>query len=459
MTRLKIPFILCCVFCLLLLFSVAGCQQNASSGPISSENEPSSGKLSAEGSANQEVTPDLTPTLPPPPITVASPTPTLSPTPFVIQNPSPPCGQSLPLLLPDVETSYDWELPPIADELVPERARPAIDYIYSNPNDVSVVVFQVDYEGIGFYHNADSPMPLASVSKLVQLIAWAQAVEAGELDPNEIVSQEELNRWYLPGSDLGAHIDALDEFDGKPLTQDDVAWMMIRHSSNAAADYFHDLLGQERIEQTVQELGLTDHSAPCTWLGRFLTVSTLPNSQLSQFENDPAAYGLMVSDRQDRFLQDDHFRQTGTQSWRWRNQPSFSKESGFTETFDTKGTARDYSRLMAQLIQDEIGSPETSRLIRSHLEWPINEFPVNRSRYNTVGYKNGTLPGVLTTLYYAEPFWGDRPIVVALFYRNLPSQTYRRWRREFPHDALAHWLMSNPNGIHIMHVLRDSATQ
>ena len=114
---------------------------------------------------------------------------------------------------------------------------------------------------------------------------------------------------------------------------------------------------------------------------------------------------------------------------------------------------------MAQLIQDQVGTPETSRLIRTHLEWPIEEFPINRTRYRTVGYKNGTLPGVLTTLYYAEPVWGDRPIVVALFYRNLPRQTYRRWRQEFPHDALAHWLMSNPNGIHIMHVLRDSAVE
>lgn len=453
MPRFKRHLTLYCLICLLLQLSIGGCQQ--SGDPT---DDPQDG-LTADLDADPAGTPAATPSLPPPPITIASPAPTLTPTPFIIQNPSPPCGQRLPLVLPDVATNYDWELPPIADELVPASAKPAIDYIYSNPNDVSVVVFQIDYEGIGFYHNADSPMPLASVSKLAQLVAWAKGVEAGEFDPAAVVSRDDLNRWYLPESDLGAHVDALKEFEGRPLTQDDVAWMMIRHSSNAAADYFHDMLGQERIEQTIQELGMTDHSAPCSWLGRFLTISTLPDSQLSQLENDPAAYGLMVSDRQDRYLQDDNFRKTGKQSWQWRNQPSFSQEADFTERFDTKGTARDYSRLMAQLIQNQIGTPETSRLIRSHLEWPINEFPVNRARYNTIGYKNGTLPGVLTTLYYAEPFWSDRPIVVALFYRNLPSQTYRRWRREFPHDALAHWLMSNPNGIHIMHVLRDSAVK
>ena len=448
-------------FVFLPILAVIGLCLIAVACQLPAENEsdpfpiPSDAATPVTDSAPAEAT--LPPTLPPPPTLAISPTPTLSPTPFIIQNPSPACGQSLPLVIPDVETNYDWELPPIAEELVPERARPAIEYLYTNPNDVSVVVFQVDYEGIGYYHNADSPMPLASVNKIVTLVAWAKAVEAGEFDPNQIVSREELNRWYLPGSDLGAHRDALEEFEGQELTQDDVAWMMIRHSSNAAADYFHDLLGQARIEQTVQDLNLTSHTAPCTWMGKFLTLSTLPNAELDQLKGDPANYGLMISDRQDRYLQDPNFKRQGDISWSRGRQPSFRKEAEFTELFDTKGTAFDYGRIMAQLIQDDIGSPATSKLVRSHLEWPIVEFPINQTRYNTVGYKNGTLPGVLTTLYYAEPFWADRPIVVALFYRNLPQSTYRRWRREFPHDALAHWLMSNPNGIHVMHVLRDSA--
>lgn len=455
------------------LLSAVSCQQSAGDLPFATtqilpetakENEFESIEVTQEPQEVLFITPDTPDIISATSVLTSAiasntPTPTLSPVPFLIQNPSLPCGQSLPLILPNIETNYEWKLPPIADDLVPEQARPAIDYIYSNPNDVSVVVFKVDYEGIGFYHNADSPMPLASVSKLVQLIAWAKGVEAGEFDANQFVSRAELDQWYLPGSDLGAHPDALAEFGGRPLTQDDVAWMMIRHSSNAASDYFQELLGQERIENTVRELGLTDHTAPCSWLGKFLTVSTLNNQEISQLKTDPAAYGAMISDRQDRYLQDNNFQETSIQSWQRRSQPSFESQADFFETFDTKGTARDYSRLMAQLIQDEIGSPATSQLIRSHLEWPIVEFPINQARYSTVGYKNGTLPGILTTLYYAEPYWSDRPIVVALFYRNLPSQTYRRWRREFPHDALAHWLMSNPNGIHIMHVLRDSATE
>ncbi len=448
-------FILTFLIPLLVSLGLSGCQEPAQTEPIPELN--STAQPVAENQAEQISGTTVPATLPPPPTVAISPTPTLSPTPFIIQNPSLPCGQSLPLIVPDKVTNFDWELPPITQELVPRNALPAIEYLYANPNDVSVVVFQVDYEGIGYYHNADAPMPLASVNKIIHLVAWAKAVEEGEFDPNTIVSREELNRWYLPGSDLGAHLDALEEFEGRELTQDDVAWMMIRHSSNAAADYFHDLLGQERVEQVTTELGFSNHTAPCTWMGKFLTVSTLGNPELQQLGDNPAAYGAMISDRQDRFMQDPVFRQIGENSWRRGAQPSFSKEADFTEVFDTKGSALDYSRLMAQLIQDEIGTPATSRLIRSHLEWPIVEFPSNQTRYNTVGYKNGTLPGVLTTLYYAEPYWSDRPIVVALFYRNLPQNTYRRWRREFPHDALAHWLMTNPRGIHIMHVLRDAA--
>ncbi len=448
-------FITSILITLLTSLWLTSCQESPSTEQIPEIDN--SAPAEVEPQADEPAETAVPPTLPPPPTLAISPTPTLSPTPFVIQNPSLPCGQALPLVLPDKVTNYDWELPPISKELVPENALPAIEYLYANPNDVSVVVFQVDYEGIGYYHNADAPMPLASVNKIVHLVAWAQGVEAGEFDPNTIVSRDELNRWYLRGSDLGAHRDALEEFEGRDLTQDDVAWMMIRHSSNAAADYFHDLLGQERVERTAAELGFTNHTAPCTWMGKFLTVSTLSNPEIQQLAEDPAAYGAMISDRQDRFLQDPVFRQMGEASWRRGAQPSFSKEAEFTEIFDTKGSALDYSLLMAKLIQDEVGTPATSRLIRSHLEWPIVEFPSNQTRYNTVGYKNGTLPGVLTTLYYAEPYWSDRPIVVALFYRNLPQNTYRRWRREFPHDALAHWLMTNPRGIHIMHVLRDAA--
>ena len=54
-------------------------------------------------------------------------------------------------------------------------------------------------------------MPLASVVKLIHLVAYSEAVAAGQLDPNEIVSLDTLDSYYLPGLDLGGHTAALRE--------------------------------------------------------------------------------------------------------------------------------------------------------------------------------------------------------------------------------------------------------
>ena len=390
------------------------------------------------------------------PTATASPTPTPSPTPIIVAE---PCGQHLPILLPQEDAAFDWHVPPLSSELIPDDVRPALEHFFANPNDVSLVVYQLGYEGIGFYHNADRPMPLASVSKLIQLVAYANAVDAGELDPNQSVTLDDLDRYYLPGSDLGAHRRALRELDTDNLTLDEVAWMMVRHSSNSASDYLHELLGQDAIEQTAVELGMTGQSAVCPWIGRFLTMGN-PTREIrntlaiEQLAANPDQYGHEVIWLTEQYARDEAFRQTAQRYWANR-QASISAQRAFIDQLETHGTTLDYANLMGQLVSQQAGND----LIRAHLGWPLAQFASNQERYATIGYKNGTFPGVLTSVYYAEPFWSDTPLVVALFYKDLPNRTYQRWRRDFPHDDMAHWLMSNPNALHIMHVLRDGAEE
>ena len=143
--------------------------------------------------------------------------------------------------------------------------------------------------------------------------------------------------------------------------------------------------------------------------------------------------------------------------WGQRGQPSMLIQREYVAEFETEGTAAGYAALMAGLVTGQIGSPASNAAMRAQLEWPFLEFESNQENYQVIGYKNGTLPGVLTTAYYAWPYWSDQPLVLVLFYRNIPAETYQLWRRQLPHDSFAHWLMSNPNAIHIMHVWRDTA--
>ena len=382
---------------------------------------------------------------------------------------SPRCGLSLPALPPDgppAATTLTLGGEAALQAVVPAAAWPAVEQLRDAPQRVGLVAYQVGREAEGVYWNADTPMPLASVAKVITLVAYAEALAAGELNAQELVPLSELERYYLPNFDLGAHRRALSELqaegrilspdDNPAVTLGDVAWMMIRHSSNAAADYLHLRLGQARIEDTTRALGLADaansHSAPCTFLGQFLLMANhsraLANdtAALTPYLADEAAYGRDLSLLADAFSHQADFR-AAEAAWRERNRrPSIDTQRFFAARLAPRGTARAYAALMARLAQNGLSNADSSFQARRILEWP-NQFEANQEWFSNVGYKNGALPGVLTTVYYAYRWDDPAPVVVVLFFRDLPQETYRRWRSELPHDELARWLLADPAAI------------
>jgi hypothetical protein len=445
--------------------------------------------LSACRRAETEVLTPVAATLPP--IALAKPEPTRLPPvvtsaaatviapPAAIPIPAfdgpPPCGILLPAILPAVETAgQDLDVNQAArvalQAQVPAAAWPALARLLDAPSTVSLVAYQVGHEAEGIRWNAETPMPLASVAKVITLVAYVEAVADGRLNPLEPIPLSELERYYLPRSDLGAHSRAVAELraNGRLLPPEDapavllqeVPWMMIRHSSNAAADYLHLRLGQEVIEQTAIALGLNHtpggHTAPCTLLGQFLMMANhargATNNRVALEDyveggtDGVAAFGRDLALLADAYRGAADFR-LAEQNWRARvRQPSIDTQRYFAGRLAPQGTAGAYAALMARLAQNGLISADSSYQARLYLEWPT-QFPANQALFSNVGYKNGSLPGVLTTVYYAYR-WGDAaPVIVVLFYRDLPQETYRQWRTDLPHDELARWLLADPAAI------------
>ncbi len=417
------------------------------------------------------------------PAPAAEPTPDdIPPTPIYSGPLSPPCGLSLPAILPPAPDSAPSATVDDATRAelrlrTPAAAWPALQRLLDAPATVGLVAYQAGRAAEGVYLNPDTPMPLASVAKLIVLAAYAEAITAGELNPLEQVTLAELDRFYLPNFDLGAHRRAVAELrtSGRLLSPDDdpavrledVAWMTISHSSNAASDYLYWRLGQARIEETAIALGLNtpsgsrpqgSHSAPCPFLSQFLMMAnhargTANDRQaLAAFLSDTdgaAAYGREASLLADAYINDAGFREA-EQTWRERTrQPSIDTQRFFAAELTPQGTAGNYAALMHRLAQNGLSNPDSSFQARRILEWP-NVFDANQEHFSNVGYKNGALPGVLTTAYYAYR-WGDAaPVIVVLFYRDLPQQMYREWRFALPHDELARWLLADPEAIPLL---------
>jgi beta-lactamase class A len=223
---------------------------------------------------------------------------------------------------------------------VPQEARPAAAYLLQNPDDVGLVAYEVGRETEAITLNADAPLPLASVVKVIHLLAYAEAVQVGVLAPESPVPLAEIERYYLPNSDLGAHpqsVAALREeervSEAPPsVALEDVPRMMTELSSNAATDYLHMLLGQERIEQTALSLGLTQQTAPCPFLGQFLLMANGNGNapSIQTLLNEPQTYSRDVMRLTTAYSTDRAFRQEAD-GWFSRGQrPSLSTQRLFS---------------------------------------------------------------------------------------------------------------------------------
>lgn len=356
------------------------------------------------------------------------------------------CGVLLPVLPAAGPAPVSIEDTGQSLDAIPEAARPALARILEAPETVGLVAYEVGQEEAGIFFNADVPMPLASVVKIVHLVAYAEAVETGEIDPQMPVPLAELEQYYLPNSDLNAHPEAVDALRAEGLVSGEppsvplevVPRMMIEFSSNAATDYLHDLLGQKRLEETIIDLGLSSHTAPCPFLGQFLLMGSGDGrAEVDGYLADPARYSREVWAVTEAYVGGE----SGSRGWqgRWRR-PSLETQAYFAEKLNAQASARDYAGLMAQIAENELGPWEQNVRIRRYLEWPTF-FSVNQQALAWLGYKGGSLPGILTVAYYAQPWDAPRPVVVVLFFRDLPLNTYRQWRRTLPHDELARWLL------------------
>ncbi|UCG23687.1 MAG: serine hydrolase [Chloroflexota bacterium] len=367
-----------------------------------------------------------------------------------------PCGRLLPLLAAEQAPTDRLAAGGPALDLAPEAARPALERLLSAPETVGLAAFEIGSESDGAYLNPDVPMPLASVVKIINLIAYAEAVAAGNLDPAEWIPLSEIDRTYLPRTDLGAHARAVKELqeqglialDSPSTPLEEVPSMMIRHSSNAAADYLHLRLGQATIEQTVVELGLRSHTAPCPWIGQFLVMANRQTAvdnrrTIRRYIDDPEMYGREASRLAESYANDEEFRRVESNPG-WR--ASINTQVLFSDNLNAQASARDYADLMARILSNELSSDYTNIVVRRALEWPMI-FPVNQELFTAVGLKDGSLPGVLTTAYYAQRAEDGAQLVVVLFFRQLPRNTYRQWRRDLPHDEFARWLLSDPAAI------------
>lgn len=317
-----------------------------------------------------------------------------------------------------------------------------LDYIALNKDNVSLVAFEVGDEPNGIYLNADTLRPLASTVELQVLLGYGALVARGELQPDTTVSLPEWERYWLPRTDGGAHeysvraLEAQGAVNQGSVQLEDLALMMARYNDDAAADYLMNLLGRERVDALPMQLGMPDEEPAWPLSGQLMSwqnttlsepaaelekrYSALPRRTYADLAWQLAA-ALEAPERaakERERLQDDGLTLR------------LSEQALLTRVTSPRGRARAYAQLMARVATSEV---EGAELAREALGWPLQN-PEVKENFDSVGTKPGSLPGLLTSAYYAQPKGKDKVRVLALFFDKLPMAVWLQLMQKFLHQ-------------------------
>lgn len=297
---------------------------------------------------------------------------------------------------------------------------PVVRFLKANPTRSAFYLIRNDTVLVSL--RPDQPMPLASAMKTIVAIEFARQVAAGKLSATERVPLADLDLYYLPNTDGGAHPgwkaeltrQKLDSAGTAPLLE--VAKGMIRFSSNANTEYLTDRLGLANVNANFKRLGLTHHDPIYPLVSSLFLYSMKPADSTRLMKQVRA---LSKEDYAARCLAI-HQRLKADKSGQMKRAfvfPDLTLQKHWSDRLPGS-TVRDYASVMQKISSRTYFSPAEQAVLDAVMEWPFRVNPANRTVYNHLGMKGGSTAFVLTDAVYADTKKGDR-VAAAFFSNNL----------------------------------------
>ncbi|KZD44235.1 hypothetical protein B4083_0731 [Bacillus cereus] len=272
--------------------------------------------------------------------------------------------------------------------------------------------------------NADKKMPLASMSKWTVAIEYAKQVGKGILNPNEQVSLDTLDKYYMPNTDGGAHPDWISSIEEKGLIKDnkvslrEVARGMIMFSSNANTDYLMNYLGIENINKTIKEMGLTNHSDVYP-ISAAVSLADYIKLQENLSDKEIKEKILKMSDEEyvANIMKIHELMNENKLPKQMKKLPVALNNVEIQKIWSDRfisATANDYIRMMELINSRTYFDEKTQAELNKVVEF-LMETPGVDEKVNHLGMKGGSTNWILTDARYVEDKEGNKIEIVVMF--------------------------------------------
>ncbi len=315
-----------------------------------------------------------------------------------------------------------------------------LNYFIKNKHKSSLYLLHNNIPVIDY--NSTKVMPLASTAKLIIVIEYAKQVSQGVLKPDTLINVADIEKFYIPGTDGGAHsnwkYDLKEQLEksNNQVTLNEIARGMIHYSSNACTEYLFDLLGGDSVNRNLQELSLTQHTQLFPKTSSVLISTYIKEKEkvgikeaikrmqeMDQSEYIALAYQL----RNQLKSEDDRSAIT-----RLNTKEAFRRDIQQIESNRLpSGTTREYASLMNKINSESYFPPQIQKILNEIIDRKPNE----KSEFRKLGFKGGTTAFVVTSAMYGTKKNGDT-LALAAFINDAPSGTETQWLKNKFDDFL-----------------------
>ena len=308
-------------------------------------------------------------------------------------------------------------------QLQPALADSLLNFINANRNKASVYITRND--SVIANLNENKLMPLGSTVKIMVAIEFAQQSAHSLINENSYVKLSELDKYYIPNTDGGAHPAWLEaakknkEIIGDSVKLVDVARGMIMYSSNANAEYLMDLLGFDNVKDNITLFKLKQHTAIYPLVGSIFLYQVPRKSTESKVfkslsELSDKKYSMAAYDKHLDLKEDSSFKLTFVP-----DQFSLKLQKLWSDRLPAS-TTKEYVQVVQALNKREILDEESFFPIAEVLEFPM-ESKAFQSVFKHYGVKGGSTGFVLTHVIYFTMKNGTR-MELAIFFNNLSPE-------------------------------------
>lgn len=297
------------------------------------------------------------------------------------------------------------------------KGHPVINHLLVHPDQSALMIIKND--SLVLDRNIDTALPLASISKIVIAIVYAESVATGDLAPEQLIDISALERFNINDENY-ANWKALGEKEGwlknqkVPLKY--IAQGTVRLSASTNADFLIDLIGIDTINQWLENHKLQRHgpifpfnaSAILSHNSHQLDQETFIK-QMAQM-TDEAYYEETLAIQQKLSTdQGGAYKQSLPQ----KNATNRKYLKLWSDHF-TKATAENYAYILSLLSKRQYFEEGIQTQLDFLFEdWTFQENPGIDQQLDHLAYKGGSTGYLLNTVLYTTDKQGNRSIVIA----------------------------------------------